>query len=165
MEEPITHLEARMIEGQLNLYSDTQTRPTPAMRQAMFEAKVGDEQKGLDPTVNRLCERVAELVGKEAAVLLPSGTMCNEIAVLVHRRPDAALARLWVDGVDLIPKTEWAHRKFDGVNKRGSENAEARTRKQFPGSLGARARLHENELWRCTGWYQRRDDRLSSCGG
>jgi threonine aldolase len=76
-----------MIEGHINLYSDTQTRPTPAMRQAMFEAPVGDEQHGLDPTVNRLCERVAELVGKEAAVFLPSGTMCNEIAVLVHCRP------------------------------------------------------------------------------
>ena len=76
-----------MIEGHINLYSDTQTRPTPAMRQAMFEAQVGDEQQGLDPTVNRLCEHVAELVGKEAAVFLPSGTMCNEIAVLVHCRP------------------------------------------------------------------------------
>jgi threonine aldolase len=76
-----------VIEGHINLYSDTQTRPTPAMRQAMFEAQVGDEQQGLDPTVNRLCERVAELVGKESAVFLPSGTMCNEIAVLVHCRP------------------------------------------------------------------------------
>jgi threonine aldolase len=76
-----------VIEGHINLYSDTQTRPTPAMRQAMFEAKVGDEQMGLDPTVNRLCHRVADLLGKEAAVFLPSGTMCNEIAVLVHCRP------------------------------------------------------------------------------
>jgi threonine aldolase len=76
-----------MIEGDINLYSDTQTRPTPAMRQAMSEAKVRDEQKGLDPAVNRLCQRVADLVGKEAAVFLPSGTMCNEIALLVHCRP------------------------------------------------------------------------------
>ena len=76
-----------MKEGRINLYSDTQTRPTPAMRQAMFEAGVGDEQSGLDPAVNRLCRRVAELLGKEAAVFLPSGTMCNEIAVLVHCRP------------------------------------------------------------------------------
>lgn len=76
-----------MKEGHINLYSDTQTRPTLAMRQAMFEAKVGDEQNDLDPSINRLCQCVAELVGKEGAVFLPSGTMCNEIAVLVHARP------------------------------------------------------------------------------
>ena len=75
-----------MKEGPINLYSDTQTRPTPAMRQAMLEAEVGDEQLGLDPTVNRLCTQVADLLGKEAAVFLPSGTMCNEIAMLVHCR-------------------------------------------------------------------------------
>ncbi len=75
-----------MTEGPINLYSDTQTRPTPAMRQAMLEAEVGDEQLGLDPTVNRLCTEVAERLGKEAAVFLPSGTMCNEIAMLVHCR-------------------------------------------------------------------------------
>ncbi len=76
-----------MKEGRINLYSDTQTRPTPAMRQAMIEAEVGDEQHGLDPGVNRLCERVAALLGQETAVFLPSGTMCNEIAMLVHCRP------------------------------------------------------------------------------
>ncbi|QBQ53642.1 threonine aldolase family protein [Nitrosococcus wardiae] len=71
----------------INLYSDTQTLPTPAMRKAMAEAPVGDEQRGEDPSVNRLCEVVAELTGKEAAVFLPSGTMCNEIAICVHCRP------------------------------------------------------------------------------
>lgn len=71
----------------INLYSDTQTRPSAAMRQAMAEAEVGDEQRGEDPTVNALNARVAELLGKEAAVFLPSGTMCNEIALLVHCRP------------------------------------------------------------------------------
>ncbi|MBV7334693.1 threonine aldolase family protein [Chloroflexi bacterium TSY] len=76
-----------MIEGNINLYSDTQTRPTSGMMEAMLEAKVGDEQHGLDPTVDELCERVADLLGKEAAVFLPSGTMCNEIAILVHCRP------------------------------------------------------------------------------
>jgi threonine aldolase len=75
-----------MAENLINLYSDTQTRPTPAMRQAMAEAPVGDEQKGEDPSVNRLCAMTAELVGKEDAVFLPSGTMCNEIAILVHCR-------------------------------------------------------------------------------
>lgn len=76
-----------MIEGLINLYSDTQTRPTPAMLETMLSAKVGDEQHGLDPTVNELCARVADLLGKEAALFLPSGTMCNEIAILVHCRP------------------------------------------------------------------------------
>ncbi|MBI2204159.1 MAG: aminotransferase class I/II-fold pyridoxal phosphate-dependent enzyme [Candidatus Rokubacteria bacterium] len=57
------------------------------MRRFMCDAEVGDEQKGEDPTVNALQARVAELLGKEAAVFLPSGTMCNEIAMRVHCRP------------------------------------------------------------------------------
>jgi threonine aldolase len=72
---------------EVNLYSDTQTRPTPAMRRAMAEAEVGDEQRFADPTVNALCERVADLLGFEAAVFLPTGTMCNEIAFRLHIRP------------------------------------------------------------------------------
>jgi threonine aldolase len=72
---------------EVDLYSDTVTRPTPAMRRFMCEAEVGDEQKGEDPTVNHLQEMVAELLGKEAALFLPSGTMCNEIAMRVHCRP------------------------------------------------------------------------------
>jgi threonine aldolase len=71
----------------IDLYSDTQTRPSPGMRKAMAEAEVGDEQRGEDPTTNRLQERIADLLGKEAAVFLPSGTMCNQIAMLVHCRP------------------------------------------------------------------------------
>jgi len=71
----------------VNLYSDTQTRPTPAMRQAMATAEVGDEQRGADPTVLALQERVAELLGHEAALFLPSGTMCNAIAFRLHVRP------------------------------------------------------------------------------
>src|SRR3954452_11130728 len=71
----------------VNLFSDTQTRPTEAMRQAMAAAEVGDEQRFEDPTVNALQERVATLLGKEAAVLLPSGTMCNAIAFRLHVRP------------------------------------------------------------------------------
>ena len=71
----------------INLYSDTQTRPTDAMRAAMAAAEVGDEQRREDPTVIALEERVAELLGQEAAVFLPSGTMCNAIAVRLHIRP------------------------------------------------------------------------------
>ena len=71
----------------VDLYSDTLTKPTREMRAFMCDADVGDEQKGEDPTVNALQEEVAALLGKETAVFLPSGTMCNEIALRVHCRP------------------------------------------------------------------------------
>jgi threonine aldolase len=71
----------------INLYSDTQTRPTDAMRQAIASAEVADEQRGADPTTNLLQERVAELLGQEAALFLPSGTMCNQISFRLHARP------------------------------------------------------------------------------
>ena len=76
-----------MPEPLVNLYSDTQTRPTPAMRRAMAEAEVGDEQRREDPTTRALEERVADLLGFPAAVFLPSGTMCNAIGVRIHVRP------------------------------------------------------------------------------
>jgi len=68
----------------IDLRSDTVTRPTPAMRRAMAEAEVGDDVYGEDPTVNRLEQRAAEIVGKEAAVFVPTGTMGNTIAVKLH---------------------------------------------------------------------------------
>ncbi len=71
----------------VDLYSDTQTRPTPGMRHAIAEAEVGDEQSSRDPTTRALEERVARLLGHEAAVFLPSGTMCNAIAFRIHIRP------------------------------------------------------------------------------
>ena len=71
----------------INLLSDTQTRPTAPMRRAMAEAPVGDEQRFADPTTLALEARVAELLGHEAAVFLPSGTMCNEIAIRLHVGP------------------------------------------------------------------------------
>lgn len=71
----------------IDLVSDTATRPTAGMRKAMAEAEVGDEQRGEDPTVNALNGRVAELLGKEAAMFLPSGTMCNQVAVCTHCTP------------------------------------------------------------------------------
>ena len=71
----------------VNLYSDTQTRPSRAMRAARAAAGVGDEQRGADPTTRSLERRVAELLGLEEAVFLPSGTMCNEIALRLHVRP------------------------------------------------------------------------------
>jgi threonine aldolase len=70
----------------INLNSDTQTRPTRGMREAIATAEVGDEQRRLDPTTIALEERVAQLLGHEAAVFLPTGSMCNQIALLVHIR-------------------------------------------------------------------------------
>lgn len=71
----------------IDLRSDTVTRPTAAMRAAMAEAEVGDDVFGEDPTVHRLQERVAELVGKEAALFVPSGVMGNQLAIKVLTRP------------------------------------------------------------------------------
>ena len=64
----------------IDLSSDTQTRPSPAMREFMAAAPVGDEQLREDPSVNQLQEMAATLLGKDAALFLPSGTMCNAIA-------------------------------------------------------------------------------------
>jgi threonine aldolase len=96
----------------VNLLSDTQTRPTPAMREAIARAEVGDEQIGDDPTVNLLCERVADLLGKQAAVFLPSGTMCNVAATLVHCRPgDEILAH---ETAHIIAREGGAHAALGG---------------------------------------------------
>jgi threonine aldolase len=75
------------VTAPIDLRSDTVTRPTEAMRAAMAAAPVGDDQYGEDPTTNRLQERVAELLGKEAALWLPSGTMANQVALRVLTRP------------------------------------------------------------------------------
>ena len=76
----------------IDLRSDTVTKPTPEMREAMAEAEVGDDVFGDDPTLNRLEALAAEMLGKEAAVFVPSGTMGNLIALLVHcQRGDEAI--------------------------------------------------------------------------
>jgi threonine aldolase len=96
----------------INLLSDTQTRPTPGMREAMARAEVGDEQLGDDPTVNLLCERVADLLGKEAAVFMPSGTMCNVTATLSWCRPgDEILAH---ETAHIIAREGGAHAALGG---------------------------------------------------
>src|SRR5690606_11070515 len=82
----------------IDLISDTAIRPSPEMSRAMAVAPVGDEQLREDPTVNRLQEMVAELTGKEAALFLPSGTMCNAIGIKVHTNPG-----------DKIVLERWAH--------------------------------------------------------
>jgi threonine aldolase len=71
----------------IDLRSDTVTRPTAAMRKAMAEAEVGDDVYGDDPTVHELQDRIAQLFGTEAALLVPSGTMANQIALRAHTQP------------------------------------------------------------------------------
>ena len=131
---------------EVDLYSDTMTKPSLEMRRFMCDAEVGDEQKGEDPTVNLLQTLVAELLGKDAALFLPSGTMCNEIALRVHCRPGdeflahpsahplhyeaggpAALAGVNVRGVD------GPHGQYDGATLEAS----IRT----PSRYGPRTRL------------------------
>src|SRR6478735_12058904 len=74
----------KKIKAMLDFRSDTVTKPTPEMRRAMAEAEVGDDVYGEDPTVNRLERRAAEILGKEAALFVPTGTMANTIGVKLH---------------------------------------------------------------------------------
>ncbi len=85
-------------DGIADFRSDTVTRPTAEMRRAMAEAEVGDDAYGEDPTVNLLQEEAAAMVGKEAALFVPSGTMGNQLAVNLQTRPG-----------DEVLCTEWAH--------------------------------------------------------
>ena len=71
----------------IDLRSDTVTKPSSGMRQAMSAADVGDDVFGEDPSINRLQELAAEMLGKEAALFVPSGTMANQIAIKVHTQP------------------------------------------------------------------------------
>ena len=71
----------------IDLRSDTVTKPGPGMRKAMHDAEVGDDVFGDDPSVNALQERIATLLGKEAALFVPSGTMSNQICVKAHTQP------------------------------------------------------------------------------
>ena len=104
----------------IDLRSDTVTRPTPAMLRAMVEAPVGDDVFGDDPTVGRLEARTAELLGKEAAVYVPSGTMANQIGVGVHTRPGDELVCSATSHVYLWEAGGIArHSGSDGADLRG----------------------------------------------
>ena len=71
----------------IDLRSDTVTKPMPEMRAAMADAEVGDDVLGDDPTVAAMERRTAEVLGKEAAVYMPSGTMTNQVAIRAHTEP------------------------------------------------------------------------------
>src|SRR5256885_7480914 len=104
-------------DGRIDLRSDTVTTPTPEMRRAMAEAEVGDDVYGEDPTINRFQDRAAELLGKEAALYVPSGTLANQLALRVLARPGSevlcaarahvfryeAAAAAWNSAVQLHP--------------------------------------------------------------
>ena len=84
-----------------DLRSDTVTRPSPGMRRAIYEAEVGDDQYGEDPSVNRLQEEVAGLLGKEAALFLPTGTMADQVALRTLTRPGDSVLVPWQSHVEL----------------------------------------------------------------
>ena len=86
-QEQATTADIRKPGHVIDLRSDTVTKPTPEMRRAMFEAEVGDDVYGEDPTVNRLEQRAAEIFGREAAIFVPTGSMGNQIAIKIHTRP------------------------------------------------------------------------------
>jgi threonine aldolase len=128
----------------VDLRSDTVTRPSAAMRRAMYEAEVGDDVYREDPTVNRLQERAAEVFGREAGLYVPTGTMGNQAALKVHGKPGQEViceARAHIYNFEmgtvaafagLVPRTIWAE---DGILKwemiapyvRGRNDHRART--------------------------------------
>src|ERR1700726_1564955 len=126
----------------INLLSDTQTRPTKGMREAMARAEVGDEQVGDDPSVNVLGERVADLLGKEAAVFMPSGTMCNVAATLVHCRPgDEILAHA---SAHIIAREGGAHAALGGFQITALPGADGQfTPAAFRAALHPRTRYQQ----------------------
>ena len=88
---PFTVAGACSVRAVIDLRSDTLTKPTPAMLAAMASAEVGDEQFHEDPTVNELQRRMAELLGHEAAVFLPTATMANQVALRAQTRPGSVI--------------------------------------------------------------------------
>lgn len=101
----------------IDLYSDTLTKPSPEMRRAMADAEVGDEQRREDPSTNKLQTMVAEMLGKEAAVFLPSGAMCNAVAIKTHTQPSDAIL---CDRLAHVYRSEFgSHAILGGVTTEG----------------------------------------------
>src|SRR4030081_736781 len=129
----------------INLLSDTQPRPTPGMREAMAKADVGDEQIGDDPTVNLLCERVADLLGKETAVFMPSGTMCNVAATLSYCRPgDEILAH---ESAHILVREGVTHAALGGFQITALPGADGQfTPDTFRGAIHPRTRYQPPQV-------------------
>ncbi len=116
-----------MLGAMIDLRSDTVTKPSPVMRRAMADAEVGDDVYGEDPTAHKLEARTAELLGKEAALFVPSGTMANQIALMLHcRAGDAVLVG---EGTHCMvyetgAAAAWARVQFSVVGKGGLFSAD-----------------------------------------
>jgi threonine aldolase len=111
----------------IDLRSDTVTRPSPAMRQAIAEARVGDDVWGEDPTVHELQDRVAALLGKQAALYVPSGTMANQISLLCHTRPGEEVLIGWGSHVmcyESAAGAAWAGVQFQVLGSTGLYGAD-----------------------------------------
>src|SRR3954462_5279261 len=101
----------------IDLYSDTLTKPSPAMRRAMADADVGDEQRREDPSTNQLQTAIAQMLGKEAAVFLPSGAMCNAVAIKAHTSHSDGI---FCDRLAHIYRSEFgSHAWLSGVTTEG----------------------------------------------
>jgi threonine aldolase len=118
----------------IDLFSDTLTKPSPAMRKAMAEADVGDEQRREDPSTNKLQTMVADLLGKEAAVFMPSGAMSNAVAIKTHTQPSDAIL---CDKLAHIYRSEFgSHAFLSGVTTEGINGERGRfTRDQVEATL------------------------------
>jgi threonine aldolase len=105
--------QTRIRNDGVDLRSDTVTRPTPEMRAAMMAAEVGDDVYEEDPSINELEREVAAILGKEAAVFTPSGTMANQIGIMLHTRPgDSVIAE---EGSHVFINEAGAAAAFSGV--------------------------------------------------
>src|SRR5215831_17684854 len=125
--------------GRVDLRSDTVTTPTPEMRRAMADAEVGDDQYGEDPTVNRLETLAAALLGKEAALYVPSGTMANQLALRALGRP----------GTEVLCGERAHVFRYEGAAAAGNARVQLRTLPDPNGALSpadvaaaAESRLH-----------------------
>jgi threonine aldolase len=118
----------------IDLFSDTLTKPSPAMRRAIAEADVADEQRREDPTTNKLQSMVADMLGKEAAVFLPSGAMCNAVAIKTHTNPGDAIL---CDRLAHVYRSEFgSHAVLGGVTTEGLAGERGRfTAEQFEAAL------------------------------
>ena len=125
---------SKTTDALIDLRSDTVTKPSPEMRRAMFEAEVGDDVYGEDPTINRLEQRAAEIFGREAALFVPSGTMGNQIAIKLHTTHGQEVIceerghvfnyemAMMAHFSGVVPRTVWAE---DGIRHLGARRVEA----------------------------------------
>ncbi|MCE3223918.1 MAG: ltaE [Nitrospira sp.] len=153
----------------IDLRSDTVTKPSPAMREAMARADVGDDVYGEDPTVNRLQEVGAALVGKKAALFVPSGTMGNQLCLRVHAEPGREVI---VEGRSHIVRYEQGaagalagvqlHWVTGAQGLMTAEQVEAAIRPRDPYSIQTALICLENPLIQCRGRIRSTCRRLCS---